>query len=211
MLFLAGIPGQIASLLARLTNSTVPLNDTRVGYLNAAIDSRASQSSVTTISGNVDSIKTKVDTNLDVLVSSVKVKAPASMTPGNGTWANWCNSAPGPAISAPALTANVFSTDLVNISGGGFLKFCLAYRGYSAANCELTTRLIIDGVTIDFAEGSSTSSDYYGRAAVGYFHETYGCAFDLVRFNSSLKIQVRSSAGQTSGKVQLKSVYQVDA
>ena len=66
---LLGLPGQIKKLLDRMTNSTVPLSDTRVGYLDASIAARASQSSVDTVDTNVDSILATVTANLDAPVS----------------------------------------------------------------------------------------------------------------------------------------------
>lgn len=209
MLFLAGIPGQLASLLARLTNSTVPLTDarvTKIDNLDAAITTRAASS--TALSNSVWTDPKAAF--LDAAVTSVAFPVTSSINGGQATQ-DGLNGAPGTKVSAGTLTANTWATVVDITSGKGFLKFACAYRDTASwASGDLDMRVTIDGTVVITVDGSSSTTQNRGCVAVG-FYDAAIAAFDQLRFKTSLKIEVRSSAGQTAAYAAVKYLYSTTA
>lgn len=191
---LLGLPGQIKKLLDRMTNSTVPLSDTRVGYLDASIAGRASQTSVDTIDTNVDSILSTVTTNLDAAVSTMGPVPPASFSNDTaGTNAAIVNAPPEgvPYVAAGTTWSdNTYKTLIDVTTGSGYLWFC-ALNDQTIEGGTQYIKITIDGTAIVWS-GAIASGTSKTLVAVGAMAGEGVVTFMPVRFNTSLKIEIKS-------------------
>jgi hypothetical protein len=194
-LFLAGVPGKLKTLTDRLTNSTTPLNDTRVGYLDASIAGRASQTSVNTIDTNVDSILATVTANLDAAVSTMGSVAqatfsnsasPAIYSSGSGV----IDGIPYTAVGT-TWADDTYKTLIDVTTGSGWLYF-LALQDISLESGTSSIRLTIDGATPVVFSGSISSGTQKMMLAIGAYNGV-GLAYQPTRFNASLKIEIKSN------------------
>lgn len=194
-LFLAGVPGRLKTLLDRLTNSTVPLNDTRVGYLDASIAARATQTSVNTIDTNVDSILATVTANLDAAVSSAGLPVQQSFSHAGYTVTPSATlSCPGTACGT-TWSDNVYKTMVDVTSSAGVLHFLAIQRAASVSGMQ-SIRLTIDGGTpIEFTGTLGVSNECL--VAVGVLHTDGSWALQPLRFITSLKVEIKANV--TSG------------
>jgi len=186
--------------------------------LDAAVSTRASQSSVDTIDANVDAIKADTDAYLDAAVSSVKFKAQGNVvrdtavaTKALAAFANELEGY-GAVYTAGALTAGVYGTALVNITAGGFLWLVATYRESGFSNGTLSTRITIDGNAWDAVTDTNSTTALAGHIAHGVKSTGNDVVSPvMIRFNTSLKVEVMSSVNQTTGLVSSRILYSVDA
>ena len=193
-LFLAGVPGRLKTLLDRLTNSTVPLNDTRVGYLDASIAGRASQTSVNTIDTNVDSILATVTANLDTPVSSsgMPVQSALYVTSEDFTSLNTIS----PGVDSGAMTTGT-TFEVVSVTAPGILWWASAWRAGSFDVGTLNIRITIDG-TVALTTTSATSGTTLNQGVVGVGAVSNSTAILMpLRFLTSMKVEILTSAAQT--------------
>lgn len=189
-------------------------------YLDAAVSSKASQSSVDTIDTNVDTLVTNVaaikadtDAYLDAAVSSVALKPQTGIYRGTSVGiTSWSTSAArerlGYEITAPALSASTYAA-VLNITDTGFLWYCAALRRTGFTSSTLTSRITIDGVAWNpITDGTSaTSGD--GHVAHGMGSDTCPVPI-MIRFNTSLKIELSSGSAQDAGDCAIRVVYSLD-
>ncbi len=193
--------------------------------LDAAVSTRASQSSVDTIDANVDTLVTNVaaiksdtDAYLDAAVSSVKFKPQGNVvrdtsvtTKALAAFASELEGY-GAVYTAGALTAGVYGTALLNITAGGFLWLVATYRESGFSNGTLSTRITIDGNAWDAVTDSNSTTALAGHIAHGVRSTGNDVVSPvMIRFNTSLKVEVMSSVNQTTGLASSRILYSVDA
>lgn len=193
---LLGLPGQIKKLLDRMTNSTVPLSDTRVGYLDASIAARASQSSVDTVDTNVDSILATVTANLDAPVSQAGL--PVQQAFSHSGW----TMAPSTTLAGPKTAAgttwsdNVYKTLVDVTSSAGVLHFLAIQRAVSVTGTQ-SIRLTIDGGTpIEFSGSLGITNECL--MAVGTANTAGDIGLQPLRFTASLKVEIKANVSSGS-------------
>lgn len=185
--------------------------------LDVAVSTRASQSSVDTIDANVDAIKADTDAYLDAAVSSVKFKPQGNVIRDTSVLSQQIAASStdfegyGELYTAGALTASTYST-LLNITASGFLWVVVTYRAAAITSATLSTRITIDGAAWDVVTDSATATALYGHAAHGVMSAGRDVVCPvMVRFNTSLKVEVMSSVDQLTSKVASRILYSVDA
>lgn len=193
-LFLAGVPGKLKTLTDRITNSTTPLSDTRVGYLDASIAGRASQTSVNTIDTNVDSILATVTANLDAAVSSAGLPVQQGFSHSGYTVTPSATlSCPGNACGT-TWSDNVYKT-MVTVSAAGVLHFLGIQRAASVSGTQ-SIRLTIDGGTpVEFTGTLDATNEVL--MAVGVLHTDGSWSLQPLRFTASLLVEIKANV--TSG------------
>ena len=174
--------------------------------LDAAVSTRASQSSVDTIDANVDTlvtnlaaIKADTDAYLDVAVSSVAFPAQTDINRANGL-VTISASVDGFAIEAANLSVSPGNsyTEVISINVPGILWWASCHRGSGFSAGTLNIRITIDGVVALLSDQSSTvTTSGAGVVGVGYFSNSTAILMPL-RFSTSLKIEVTSSVSQSS-------------
>ncbi len=194
-LFLAGVPGKLKTLTDRITNSTTPLSDTRVGYLDASIAGRASQTSVNTIDTNVDSILATVTANLDAAVSSAGLPVQQGFSHSGYVviFSSGTLSCPGTACGT-TWSDNVYKT-MATVSAPGVLHF-LAIQMQAALSGTQSIRLTIDGGTpVEFTQ---SAGDDDAIVAVGTLHTDGSWALQPLRFTASLLVEIKANVSSGS-------------
>ena len=211
MLFLAGVPGALKRLKDRLVPSgtTETLTDARMlklDNLDATVASRAPSATALSTATWTGTIAGRIDAS----ISSVAEKAPASLV-GYGAYGSE-QSGHGTTTTLGALSANTYAAAVIDITAAsGWLRMALAYRGSTLTNhAQLTMRVTIDGTAFEITDGVTTDTATTAMYAVGYATAS-ALTLDRVRFRSSLKIEVKASTVQASGKVKAKYIYTVDA
>ena len=188
-LFLAGVPGKLKTLTDRITNSTTPLSDTRVGYLDASIAGRASQTSVNTIDTNVDSILATVTANLDAAVSSAGLPVQQGFS-HSGYVVPLGSVITGPKTACGTTWSdNVYKT-MVTVSAPGVLHF-LAIQETASVSGSQSIRLTIDGGTPVEFTGSLGGSDVL--VAVGAVSSAGEWSLQPLRFVTSLLVEIKAN------------------
>lgn len=190
-LFLAGVPGKLKTLTDRITNSTTPLSDTRVGYLDASIAARASQTSVNTIDTNVDSILATVTANLDAPVSQAGLPVQQSFShAGYTVTPSGTLSCPGTACGA-TWSDNVYKTMVDVTASAGVLHFLAIQRAASVSGTQ-SIRLTIDGGTpVEFTGTLDATNEVL--MAVGTLHTDGSWGLQPLRFTTSLKVEIKAN------------------
>lgn len=208
-LFLAGVPGRLKTILNRLTNSTVPLNDTRVGYLDASIAARATQTSVNTIDTNVDSILATVTANLDAAVSSAGLPVQQGFSHSGYIVALGATlSCPGTACGT-TWSSGVYKTMVDVTSASGVLHFLAIQRGATTLNGNQYIRLTIDGGTpIEFSGNIDTSNKVL--VAVGALQANGSWALQPMRFITSMKVEIKTSTSAVDNWCNYHPFYTLD-
>lgn len=172
-----------------------------VTAIKAVTDNLPESGALTTIDANIDAIK---------LVTDALPGVPTSLV-GYGATSSDVATAPGTSVNVGWLTANVYATAVVDItSSSGYLMLAFANRTATLTNSAvLTVRITIDGTAFEITDGLNTSTINFACCAVG-FASASGVTFDYLRFKTSLKIEVKSSAAQASGKVNAIYMYMLD-
>lgn len=170
--FLAGLPGQIATLTSRLTSGRA----TNLDNLDAAISTRAAAS---TALSNATWTSALAAALLNVASNNPLLKPPkaSGVSARQFTDAAW----PGLDLSAyrlmfGSLPESVYDlsstaawTDIVNYSGSGVLELC-AWTATSSGGGTATVEIIADGVTVmAYTSASLTSYSEHGVAVGDLF------------------------------------------
>lgn len=216
-LFLAGVPGKLAKLVTRLAPSgyAQTLTDARVSALdnlNATVSSRAPSSTALSSAMWTD---TKAG-YLDAAISSVKTKGQSNLirdtavstrTLFSGTAGQEGHGAP---YTAGALSAGVFS-ELLSVTAAGWVYLVVTYRESSFSSATLSTRITIDGDVWDVVADGGGTTVYSGHVALGVINDGSTVIIPLrMRFDTSLKVEIASSVGQTASKATARILYSLD-
>lgn len=203
--------GKIQTLLTRWTAA-------KAAFLDAAITSRASQTSVDTVDTVVDSIKATVDSNLDVAVSTVGAKPPtalAGLRTTNATIRTGISvnalQFPGTLATASASTYNAW-TEIVGVaSDSGVIQLLSIWQdtGGNASSLTCGWRLSIDGTVVassdnDFWQDSAEDGD--GVEIIGATNDTSNIILEAIPFSSSFSLEVRKNTN-SAGSIALSCAY----
>lgn len=140
--------------------------------------------------------------NLTALKSPTAI-LPSKTTAGDIIVGTNVNDVIGTNTLSGVLTADTYK-EIVSISTSGFLRYCAIYTN-DATSRTLGLKIVIDGVDVfDFVSPAITSANE-GFHAVGHMRgvNSSGAAFEYIRFNASISIQIKSSISETD-KVTLK-------
>lgn len=191
-------------------------------YLDAAVSSKASQSSVDTIDANVDTLVTNVaaiksdtDAYLDAAVSSVAIKPQASFardTAVDSATIGLAGSTQhmGAQLDAPSTMNAGQYYELISITAPGWLYVVTTVRNTSFSSGTLSTRITTDGDVWDVITDSASTTNGAGHVAHGMLHG--GVISPIaVRFSASMKIEIASSVAQSGGsRAHSKVLYSLD-
>jgi hypothetical protein len=188
------VAGKIQTLLDRLTAA-------RAAYLDAAISSRASATSLTTVSTNLDTVDTNVDAikavtdTLDAPpLTIVGYKATAAATTLGGDLGG---TEPQTAVSCGG-TQNVY-TSVVSVSGNGVITG-LGVSCSGTPTQDYQFRFVVDGTTVytsaaNFWSSASSTSD--GIALVGP-GDTFEGVPEKLRFKTGFSVDVRCTSASSA-------------
>lgn len=207
--------------LANVASDVTAIKADTDAYLDASVATRATQSSVDTIDTNVDTLVTNVaaikadtDAYLDAAVSSVAVKPQTAIYLESSVGIiSWSTSAArgrlGYEITSPQFVSPSTYYALLNLTDSGYLWYCAALRRTGFTSSTLTSRITIDGVAWNpITDGTSaTSGD--GHIAHGMGSDTVPVPI-MIRFNTSLKIELASGSAQDAGDCAIRVVYSLD-
>lgn len=194
--FLAGLPGQIATVLSRLTSTRAGLLDN----LDAAVSTRAAASTAL-------STATWTGT-LAADLAARKQRVPTSVVGGNASQIVLPNhAAQNPIVGATqtssgATTAATLKT-ILSVTGAGCLNFVSA-QSRDATSRTIRVKVTIDGVAVADMISSAITATNTGIIAIGglasYFDGVNyipSVVPGKLAFNTSLLVQVASSLGET--------------
>lgn len=200
----AGVPGKLKTLIDRLTAarasnlddidttvssrapsstalSTATWTGTKAGYIDSAISDRASQTSLDTMAG--EQVLNMPPTNTLTYAGLTRTSANPALRIAES-------------VATGALTAATYVTVLNVTSSKGVVSLAMAYH-VDATSHALSIRITVDGVIIrEYTEDTHTTA---GSGLVVIGGEL--CQAEKIPFLSSLKIEVKSDATLTSGKV----------
>lgn len=189
---LLGLPGKLKVLTDRLTSGRA----TNLDKLDALISSRAPASTALLYTVWTDSRAAKIDVlALEAspllsapIVSGVVPQAPTAVTLSATSDVYTKNSG----LEHLAVTSTSY-VNAVNYAGKGVLEFAAAQHD---TNTNITTmQITIDGVVVILA--TVTGSGFNGTVAamVGVINSSAGVSLASIPFKTSLKIEVKVSAG----------------
>jgi len=202
--FLAGLPGQLATLTTRLSATWAAKLDTVAGLVTstwaAKLDALAANFT-STISGRIDAAITTRAPDTSPLLTPPKANGMVMYSQTNGqvqmgalisaSWPWWISHASG----------NVGTTfaDVVNATGAGVVDFAAVQLAVSGSSATLYMDIIIDGATvISFAASSIGNGVGAGAILIGSVggNQTYGFTpvFEPIPYKTSLQIRVKSSS-----------------
>ncbi len=212
-----GVQGKLKKLLTRLAPSgyAQTLTDARVSALdnlNATVSSRAPSSTALSSAMWTDAKAGY----LDAAISSSRIKPQANVirdtsvsTDTLGAFAHELEGY-GAAYTAGALSAGVYST-LLDVTAAGYLWMVITYRETSFANGTLSTRITTDGDAWDVITDSASTTALAGHVAHGVASNGNTIIVPMmVRFSTSLKVEIASSVGQTASKATARILYSLD-
>ena len=190
--------------------------------LDAAVSTRASQSSVDTIDANVDTLVTNVaaiksdtDAYLDAAVSSVAIKPQANFARDTAVDSVTIGLAGdtqhmGAQLDAPSTMDAGRYYELISITAPGWLYVVTTVRNASFSSGTLSTRITTDGDVWSPITDSASTTNGAGHVAHGMLHG--GVISPIaVRFSASMKIEIASSVPQSGGsRAHSKVLYSLD-
>ena len=154
-------------------------------------------------------------TNLDVAVSSVKLQPQTAIyRETTVSLYSWSTSSAreklGYEITSPAITASAWpASPLFSITDSGFLWYVAAYRRTGFTSATLSSRITIDGTVWTFVTDGTSATSGDGHIAHGMGSDTVPVPM-MIRFNTSLKIELTSSSNQDAGDCAIRVVYSLD-
>jgi len=216
-IFLNGVPGRLKTLIDRLvpSGSAETLTDTRLANLDdldAAVSTRAPSS---TALSTATWTPTKAG-YLDAAISSVRMKGQVNLvrdtsvtTDTLGGFASEMEGY-GAAYTAGALSAGVYS-ELLSVTAAGWLYLVVTYRESSFSSGTLSTRITIDGDVWDVVTDSGGTTALTGHVALGVLSAGATMIIPMaMRFDTSMKVEIASSVGQTASKATARILYSLD-
>ena len=216
-------PDSTAADVAAVAADVTAIKADTDAYLDASVAGRATQASVDVIDANVDTLVTNVaaikadtDAFLDAAVSSARIKAQANVVRDTSVTTRTFGASFGEVegygapYTAGALSAGVYS-ELLSVTAAGYLWLVVTYRETGFSNGTLSTRITTDGDVWDVITDSSSTMQFAGHVAHGVVSSDSKIIIPMmVRFATSLKVEIASSVGQTASKATARILYSLD-
>jgi hypothetical protein len=198
-------------ILNRLVTLTTNFTSTIAGRIDAAISTRASQTSVDTVDTVVDSIKTTVDANLDAPISGISGGLSPPITSGLvRLTANADLDAIRQAAGKDLLNSNTEAqatvstwTTLVEVaSGAGIIEFLDVWQEANASNMNVQARLSVDGNVVWTSATNAwqgTGDADQGFSLVGAADQSLDVVtFGILPFTTSFKLEFQITEASNS-------------
>lgn len=202
---LRGLPGQIATLLARLTSGRASALD----HLDADISTRAPASSAVSSATWTSALAAFLALVQKPPVASGLINSPREFASAGGTIVEMGYSD----LIQSSTSASSSFVDAVNYSGAGVLQAVWLNRAQNATPDACTIEVIVDGATVlSYTTAAGSANFTYATCVVGgvqrysdgtNYYVLPG-AMDDIPFTTSLQIKRKNSSGNATHSVYYK-------